>query len=102
MKYECHITIEPVYDEELTEIKRIAELFEFKVADLIMKKYAASEEVPSKKDTFMTGHSDDFFELEKRMINLIVAAREKFYKILRYKIERIVTDSRVYDHLKIL
>lgn len=41
--YECHITIEPVFDDRLSALKMIAGFFDFKVADLLMYKKAITD-----------------------------------------------------------
>lgn len=101
-KYECHVTIEPVFDERLEELKELVKPFRFKVADLIMKKTFLDKEEPSKKDTFMTGHSTNWEDIQSRMINLITEVENNNYKIFRYKIEEILLDSREEDIFRLL
>lgn len=100
--YECHVTIDPVFDDRLDELKELVKPFRFKVADLIMKKSALSEELPSKKDTFMTGHGTDYDGLKTRMVGLIRDVKEENYSVRRYKIEEILLDSKTGDSLNLL
>lgn len=91
MYYECHITIDPVFDERLEEFKKLCEGFEFKVAKLLMEKS------PSTTDSFCTGHHKDFTILEIRMRGLTRILRAYDFKIRRNKIEAVVLDERFYD-----
>lgn len=101
--YECHITIEPVFDEKLEEIKEIVKPFNFKVAHLLMKKREDDTEERSKTDTFMTGHSKaDYWDLEGRMCQLIDKLKLSGFKVWRYKIEEIAIDSRISDVFELL
>lgn len=36
--YECHITIEPLFEDRLDQLRLICSHFKFKVADLLMQK----------------------------------------------------------------
>lgn len=100
--YESHITIEPVFDEDLDKVTHIAESQRFKVAKLLMKKRAEDTEERSKYDTFMTGHSQEYNDLEERMKGCINTLISKGYKVWRYKIEHVVLDSREFDALELL
>lgn len=91
--YECHITINPVFDEQLERVKLMAESHGFKVATLLLKKREDANEQRSQNDTFMTGHDDDFDNLRKRMSQLIVTLNYHNFKVWRYKIEHILLDS---------
>lgn len=102
MKYESHITIEPVFEERLERAKEIGRRHQFKVASLLMQKWKDGEMMPSANDTFMTGHSSAFAMLRIRMMLAVKALRQDGFKVLRYKIERIVLDSRNGDALGLL
>lgn len=95
--FECHVTIEPVFDEQLEKIKAVAESKGFKVASLLMKKRAVDTEERSQYDTFMTAHSKDFSQLRNQMIDLIALLKHMQIKVWRYKIEDILIDSRYSD-----
>lgn len=100
--YECHITIEPVFEERLAVLADLCKLYGFKPAKLLMQK--RKEETPerSAKDTFVTGHSKSYSTLSTNMVNLIVLLQRQGYKVWRYKIEDVVLDSRVDDRLNLL
>lgn len=102
--YECHVTIEPVLNEEkLKELREICHVWGFKVADLFMRRRENDTEERSKNDTFMTGHDSDFICLQNKMIYLIDAVKAAKHKVWRYKIENIIIDSKYQgDHLKLL
>lgn len=95
--YECHITIEPVFDDRLSALKMVAGFFDFKVADLLMYKKAISDQEPSRKDTFLSGRSDTFEDLEYRMKNLLYSLKVSRFAIWRYKIELVLLDSNLDD-----
>jgi hypothetical protein len=100
MIYECHITIEPVFESKLLTVKAIASEYDFKVAELLMKKGHDME--TSRYDTFMTGHSKNYEELVEDMRCLIEDLKTEDIKVWRYKIEDIVLDSRYEDTYKLL
>jgi hypothetical protein len=100
--YEAHVTIEPVFDARLAEAKAIAEPFQFRVADLLMKKREADTEERSKHDTFMTGHGKRYDDIEGRLVGLIQALDQGGFKVWRYKIEDTILDSRIDDRLDLL
>lgn len=92
--YECHITIEPVFDERLAQAKVLAGLVEFKVASLYMKRDREATELRSENDTFMTGHDQDFDNIQERMGDLVALLRLNGFNVWRYKIEQILVDSK--------
>lgn len=94
--YESHITIDPVFGEQLSKLTSLCEPFGFKPAKLLMEKK------PSQLDTFITGHSGTFFHLRDRMVELIPLLQTNGFIIRRYKIEEVMVDSRqsdIYDLL---
>jgi len=94
---ESHITIEPVFEDKLLLASEIAKKYNFKVADLLMKKRETDSEERSKYDTFMTGHSQDKQDLTQRTINLVKELQETGFKVWRYKLEEAFVDSRIED-----
>lgn len=100
--YECHVTIEPVFDEKREQVKSIANAYNFKVAELLMKKRKNETETRSDKDTFTTGHSKDRNDLVIRMTNLVNDLKSNGFKVWRYKIEDVHLDSRYGDILELL
>lgn len=97
MKYECHITIDPVFGASLQTFKELCEGWKFKVADLLKVNGDAST-----KDQFATGHSVSYTDLRFRMIELCENLRVLGYKVRRYKIEEILLDSRLGDFERLL
>ncbi len=100
--FECHITISPQFDEQLSKAETLAKNYNFKIANLLMQKRKEDTPERSKYDTFMTGHDSNYNSLEKRMIELIKTLKSNNFTIYRYKIESILLDSRIEDKLKLL
>lgn len=101
--YECHVTIEPVFDRHLEHAKSIAGVWQFRVAELLMQKRRDDKPVRSANDTFMTSHHQEYAKLRERMIGLCNALREQGFKVWRYKIEYIMLDSKTDpDELNLL
>ena len=100
--YEAHVTIEPVFEDDLERTRAIAQRHGFKPAELLMKKRAQDTAERSKYDTFCTGRGKSYIELESRMMALIADLKADDFKVWRYKIEDTICDSRSEDVLKIL
>lgn len=100
--FEAHITIEPVFDERRDVAAKIAQTFNFRLADLLMKKRAAETEQRSDKDTFMTGHSRSLSDITVRITGCVRALQGAGFTVWRYKIEDTVLDSRTKDELALL
>ena len=96
--YECHVTIDPVFDDRREEASVIAKKYKFKLAHLIMKKKSNEEEKVSDRDTFMTGHSENYFDILERMIDLVKDLKENCFGVRRYKIEDVILDSNKFDY----
>lgn len=94
MYYESHITIEPVFDKDLEEVKKIAEKHTFRVADLFMLKRPNDTPERSKYDTFMSAKNDDYSVLFGCMHDAIKELKLNGFKVWRYKIEHIKIDVR--------
>jgi hypothetical protein len=97
--FESHVTIEPVFEARLEEFKILCARFGFKPAKLLMQKRAVDTPERSKSDTFCTGHSKTYADLEKRMLGLLIVLQAEGFKIWRYKIEDCILDSRGDDSL---
>lgn len=95
--FEAHITIDPVFGERRAEVERFAQTTGFKLAELWMQKDARSPGLPSDKDTFMTGHSDDRERLFEAGRILIYNLRNNGYNVRRFKIEEILYDTKYGD-----
>lgn len=100
--YECHITIEPVFDDELSQVSAIAKSHGFQVADLLMQKRKQDSPERSKHDTFMTGRSKNYGWLSSAMSSLVVELQSAGYTVWRYKIEDTILDSKFSDSLSLL
>lgn len=96
--FECHVTIEPVFEERFDRFQRIAEKYNFKPAELLMVKNRKPTEIRSNKDTFCTGHSRSYDDLFMRMEKLEGELKEQGFQVWRTKIEGIVYDKK-YERL---
>lgn len=99
---EAHVTIEPVFDERREEAEKIAQLFGFKLAKLLMQKREADTAERSQYDTFMTGHSKSRSDIEARTHDLVLSLKSNGFKVWRYKIEDTLLDSRSDDEWHLL
>lgn len=99
--YDCYITIEPVFNEQWALVNDLAKPYFFKPAKLVMMKGDSIEEL-SNGDTFITGHSVSYALLRQRMKFLCKLLIKNGIIIHRYKIEKVMMDSRVEDSLRII
>lgn len=93
--FECHITVDPVYDVQLECLQILAAGWRFKVADLLMRKRLEDTPERSQFDTFLTGRGNNFEDLYRRMIELVKVCEEQGFKVWRYKIENTLLDVRL-------
>lgn len=93
--FESHVTIEPVFDGALEIFKALALGFGFRVADLLMQKRKQDSPERSKFDTFATGRSKSYEELERNTLALVAAAQATGFQVWRYKIENTLIDVRL-------
>lgn len=100
--FECHITIEPVREDQLPLIEELATSARFKPAKLLMQNRSTGTLQRSMYDTFLTGHDQDYMTLHDRMAYLCVLLRTRGFAVWRYKIEEIKLDSRDADTLGLL
>lgn len=97
--YESHITIDPVRNSvAVTHLKRLAAVYGFKVAELIMMK-GGTEPL---EDSFMTGRAKDYEELGARTASMVISLKQNHFKVRRYKIEETIIDSKIHDDLNLL
>lgn len=99
---ECHITIEPVFEDRLELARAIGTENGFKVAALLMQKRETDTPERSKYDTFMTGHSKTLTDIQSRMVACVQQLKTAGFKVWRYKIEDTLMDSRFADELNLL
>lgn len=103
--FECHVTIDPVFDENRERLEEIVSNYNFKLAKLVMikeTKGSGGEYCLSSKDTFFTAHSKSYSDLLNRMIDCIKKVQIEGYVVRRYKIEDTIIDSRSDDIIKLL
>jgi hypothetical protein len=100
--YESHVTIEPVFDDKLDDVKRISSECNFKVANLLFKKRECDTEERSMHDTFTTGHSKYYEDIVERTKRLVDNLQKAGYTVWRYKIEDTMMDSRIDDEFALL
>lgn len=106
--YECHVTVEPVFDNALEIFKNVCKKQGFKAANLLMQKDRGSTPERSDKDTFATGQDEEFINLQSRMHSLLGDLMMGGFKVWRYKIEAILLDQKLdrneealkYDQVK--
>lgn len=103
MYLEAHITIEPIFDEDLERVKELLKDTPFKLADLFMQKSRSATPERSNKDTFMTAHSKGskhWFGVDlQKTVKLL---QSNGIIVYRYKIEEILIDSRSKDEYNLL
>ncbi len=92
--YECHVTVEPIFDERLQQFQDICAKYNFRVAKLLMHKRKEDTPERSSKDAFCTGHSKCSFDLEIRMLRLMMDLHAAGFQVWRNKIEAILLDSK--------
>lgn len=95
--FESHITIEPVFDERLKELKELCLQRGFRVADLLLRKRAKASATRSEHDTFCTGRDNVYEKLLERTLTLVTQLRAAGYAVWRYKIEDTLLDSKIDD-----
>jgi hypothetical protein len=98
--YECHITVEPVFEETREELSTIAKPFGFRLAELLMQKNREHDPIRSTYDTFMTAHSKNYEDIFQRMKNCVAAIEAEGFKVWRYKIEDTLFDTKHGDKLE--
>ena len=108
--YEMHVTIEFPGEEHIENLKEIAKINSFHMGDLLLMK---NEDERSHKDLFFTGRvaPSGYEPIDYVMAqNLVEIATQTFcrvlylsgYKVVRYKIEDTVCDSKIEDMLRIM
>jgi len=91
--YESHVTVDPVEDGEVDDLKEVASRYGFRVAKLLMRKGLA----PSTDDAFMTARSQDSEDIRARTAAVVEALLSDGFGVRRYKVEEAVVDSNVQD-----
>ena len=89
--YECHVTIEPVFGERLEFLKKLAETYTFRVANLVM----LGKDFPNQKDSFCSARHSRLETLRELMLLFVHAAKETGFKVFRYKLEATLFDTKI-------
>lgn len=92
--FESHVTIEPVFDDRLEQLKKIVHKHSFRVADLLMQKRRGDTHERSKYDTFCTARGNDYHELNAKMMLCVGDLVSAGFKVWRYKLENTLVDVR--------
>ena len=92
--YECHVTVNPVFGEQLERFTKLAQEFGFKPAKLLMQKRAEDTPERSAKDTFCTAHDKEFDKIEGRMRSVCTLLVDSGFTVYRNKIEAVILDER--------
>lgn len=93
--FECHVTVEPVYGQQLEDMRAYALEFGFRVADLIMRKRLADTPERSQFDTFCTRRDTSYERLHASMTAFVDFLRDETeIAVWRYKIENTLLDVR--------
>lgn len=92
--YEAHITIEPVFGEQLFNFQELCLDFGFQASDFLLKKRPQDTPERSQYDQFCTTRDQDLDSIQTRMASLISKLKVAGYKVWRYKIEDTLIDSR--------
>jgi hypothetical protein len=102
--YESHITLEPVFadDPRRPWLEEVAQNQGFKIAKLLMRKRSTDVEQESRDDTFLTGHDQKRVRAYARTSECVLALKRAGFKVLRYKVEGCVVDSRTEDVWRLL
>jgi hypothetical protein len=98
--YEAHVTLEPVYEDspKAAVLRRIAVKFDFRVADLLMKKRSIDTPERSMFDSFLTTRHPDFDVVKARVFCAVTALKDEGFDVWRFKIEDTVMDSQLEDY----
>lgn len=97
--YECHITIDPVTNERQQNLKEIIHHYNFRIADLYLKKDNGEQGDKHTLDCFVSGRSNDYVDIFLRMKACILSLRNNAFNVRRFKIEDTLLDSRKGDTL---
>lgn len=94
---ESHITLEPVFNEDLDTVKEIVHTYGFKVADLLMQKRLEDKPERSKFDTFCTSRGKEWDKIHSNTIQCVDELLLRGFKVWRYKIEDTLLDIRLSE-----
>jgi hypothetical protein len=95
MYFEVHVTIEPVEEERYDLFKSLSKEWGFWCSEWALKK-------ENGYNFFATSRSKSYDDAFNRMDSLIKNLLNNKIKVLRYKIEDTVLDSKILDELEII
>lgn len=93
--YEVHVTIEPVEQDKYVLFEKLAAAQGFWCSEWALKK-------ENGYNFFATTRSKSYDGAYSRMYHLITSLAVRGFKVLRYKIEDTVLDSKIEDILGIV
>lgn len=94
--FEAHITIEPVLRRrQRRRLEQLLKPYGFRLAKLLMRKRLRATSRRSRDDTFCTGRSVIYRDLEARTHNCVEALQDAGFAVWRYKIENTLVDVRI-------
>lgn len=96
--YEAHVTLEPVNEERHAALLLIALQYDFRVADLLMKKRDVDTPTRSKYDSFLTTRDQDMNEIKRRVRGCVEKLKAEGFDVWRYKIEDTIMDSQLESY----
>lgn len=87
--YECHVTVDTEFAKgHLDLFTKISEMYDFRVASFLMFIHNGEPKA------FTTGRAKSRAEIEMRMLGICRALKANGFKVLRYKIEDTLLDSK--------
>ncbi len=100
MYYESHVTVDPLTDFQRVRVKCLADVYNFRLAKLLLRKPTGDEEW--RDDAFLTAHSQSLRDIKFRTRQLCAHLMLIDIPVRRYKIEDTVLDSNTQDFFNIL
>ena len=98
MYYECHVTIDPVFGDDLEKFKRVCKSFRFRPANLLMVKGTTPQSLmdyeTSNIDCFCTYKGGEYDTTFSLMTMFSKKLSENGFKVKRAKIEAALFDER--------
>lgn len=91
--YECHITIDPVPENQQIWFDPLINRFGFRRAPLLMKKQG--ELVAHSSDAFLTAKAKTYKDIHDTMMMMLNTLHDHNCRVRRYKIEAVLVDSKV-------
>lgn len=93
--YECHITLEPVFGDELDRLRGIVHVYGFRVADLLMKRNREATPTRSEFDTFCTTRGRNYDDIVWRAQQCLLSLKLAGFDVWRWKVEDTLLDVRL-------